>query len=205
MDVEDPDEAPTRDDLLLAAFRLAVVHAGTPEESTPRSSWARDTAAAIASDEQGLLPFFDNYLNSLQTPGDYLWPSLIRTWVEEPVPGRPLLEVLLCTEWPVEEESPLWSGVAQRRLDVILDVLQTPASAADIQHLYTEFLTDLAGDAADQSPSVSVMGEVLAGSAVVHQLAIAEEDEDSVIDVRQWMVQEYLSVLDEMRFPVAGG
>lgn len=177
----------------------------------------------LGGGEPGFLPHFASYLGSLQTPGDFLWPSLIPTWLEEPVPARPLLEVKLCLEWPVEEEVPIWSGVAQRRLDVILDVLQTPASAGDIQQAYWSIGTGLAAEASGRTvrgakmtpapPALAVqlsaaasgqrwdvpeMTHVFARSAVEHQLAIAEQDEDTASEIRQWWVREYRSTLDEI-------
>ena len=69
----------------------------------------------------------------------------------------------MCLYWPVDEDFPLSGGHHQRRLDAILDLLETPGSASDIQAVYVEAASELTE--ASKSFLGSMTTEVLGGMA----------------------------------------
>lgn len=158
-------------DALIDMARVAIVHSVLDvEQSARQRKWARERVAAARREYAGVLPDLEGFVSSLAAR-DHRWRGQFDAWAAE-LPGEwlPRLEVVLSLNWPIDEEFPLGGGPHQRRLDAILDLLETPASASDIQEVYLEAVDQL-GEASKNylgSITTEVLGALARGATSVY-------------------------------------
>ena len=157
---ESGDDREDREDrratALLEALRIAVVFALPDEDQTaPQRAGVRETVVIIRDEYAEDLPEFAAYMDSLNAR-DLEWHRIVSGWVDEtPVYLHANIELSLAIDWPMADDVPLQGGAHQRRVDAILDLLETPASASDLQSVSTGLTHFAAGDGTPTNVSLT--------------------------------------------------
>ncbi len=115
--------------------------------------------AAQNTHEQSCTPDDVAAFGQSLTAGDARWRQLLYDWTVTMHPARRVLLALeLSTGNPILGEAALAGGVAQRRLDAVLDILDVPFSCTDAQGVFGQVANDLAWTATPTGGKAAVYG-----------------------------------------------